>query len=170
MAATLGSAIKANSQSVFLKKILVSLWPPFAKINVSHISSSSFPLVTSIRIFDLNIQLFYPKLQKGKRAEQFYELMGFLYYVYGWRNPHKGLSMFLKILARNKSSRVFWQEGNADGRFGFLTKLKSVIRAFGVANLEIKGIYYPMTICPFNELIGTEVVTTRASLTTMNGR
>ena len=78
--------------------------------------------------------------------------------------------MFLKILARNKSSRVFWQEGNADGRFGFLTKLKSVIRAFGVANLEIKGIYYPTTICPFNELIGTEVVTTRASLTTMNGR
>ena len=121
-------------------------------------------------MFDLNIQLFYPKLQKEKRAEQFYELMGFLYYVYGWKNPHKGLSMLLKILARNKSWRVFWQEGNADGRFGFLTKLKSVIRAFGVANLEIKGIYYPMTICPFNELIGTEVVTTRASLTTMNGR
>lgn len=62
-----------------------------------HISSSSFPLVTSIRMFDLNIELFYPKLQKGKRAERFYELMGFLYYVYGWKNPHKELSMFLKF-------------------------------------------------------------------------
>ena len=90
-------------------------------------------------MFDLNIELFYPKLQKGKRAEQFYELTGFLYYVYGWKNPHKGLSMFLKVLARNKSWRVFWQEGNADGRFWFLKKLKSVLRAFGVPNLEIKG-------------------------------
>ena len=96
MAATLGSAIKANSQSVFLKKILVSLWPPFANINDPYFFSS-FPLVTSIRMFDLDIELFYPKLQKGKRAEQFYELMGFLYYVYGWKNPHKGLSMFLKF-------------------------------------------------------------------------
>ena len=85
------------------------------------------------------MQLFYPKLQKGKRAQQFYALTGFHYYVYGWKNPHKGLSMFLTVLARNKSSRVFWQEGNADGRFWFLKKLKSVLHAFSVANLEIKG-------------------------------
>ena len=52
--------------------------------------------------------------------------------------------------------------------FRFVKRLKSVLHAFGVDNLEIKGIYYSMTICPFNKLIGTEVFTTQALLTTMN--
>ena len=54
--------------------------------------------------------------------------------------------------------------------FDFSKDWRVLLRAFGVANLEVKGIYYSMTICPFNELIGTEVFTTGASLTTVNSQ